>query len=176
MLASNMYLNRHNKIGAYIHWVILKDLGAEVTEQWYNHVPKTSTEVSNHSIMWDMQILTDARLSHNRPDIVVHNREKKTCLMIDVAVPQDRNVIKTTAEKIRRYRDLEIEVQQCWNLNSVRAIPVVVGALGTVNKNITPYLNAISEKIEFKIVQNIALMGTQRILRNVLRPDVKKQL
>jgi hypothetical protein len=35
----------------------------------------------------------------NRPDIIIKNKKDKTCLLIDVAIPSDRNVIQKEAEK-----------------------------------------------------------------------------
>jgi hypothetical protein len=35
----------------------------------------------------------------NRPDIIVKNKKDKTYLLIDVAIPSDKNVIQKEAEK-----------------------------------------------------------------------------
>jgi hypothetical protein len=35
----------------------------------------------------------------NRPDIMIKNKKDKTCLLIDVAIPSDKNVIQKEAEK-----------------------------------------------------------------------------
>jgi hypothetical protein len=35
----------------------------------------------------------------NRPDIIIQNKKDKTCLLIDVAIPSDKNVIQKEAEK-----------------------------------------------------------------------------
>jgi hypothetical protein len=36
----------------------------------------------------------------NKPDIVIHDNEKGKCILIDAAIPRDRNVIEKEAEKI----------------------------------------------------------------------------
>jgi hypothetical protein len=36
-----------------------------------------------------------------------------TCILIDVAIPGDRNVVKKEAEKILKYKDPTIEMQPC---------------------------------------------------------------
>jgi len=36
-------------------------------------------------------------------------------MLIDVAVPGDRNVTKKEAEKILKYKDLTMEIQRMWN-------------------------------------------------------------
>ena len=89
---------------------------------------------------------------------------------MDVSVPVCANVIRKEAEKITKYRDLEIEIQKCWNLRKVRTVPIVVGALGTVSEGILQYISLLSPHIEFTTVQKTALLGTAHILRNFLTP------
>ena len=38
------------------------------------------------------------------------NNNNKTCILIDVAISGDRNVIEKEAEKILKYQDLTIEI------------------------------------------------------------------
>ena len=121
-------------------------------------------------IMWDRKITTDKNVNYNRPDITIHDTKTKKCLFVDVSIPVCNNVIKKEAEKITKYRDLEIEVQKCWNLRKVRTIPIVIGALGTVSTGIQEYLKLLSKNIKFNIVQKTALLGTAHILRNFLTP------
>jgi hypothetical protein len=59
--------------------------------------------------------------------ILIRDNEKGTCMLIDVAIPGDRNVIQKEAEKILKYKDLTIEIQRMWNVKT-RAIPVTIGA------------------------------------------------
>jgi hypothetical protein len=35
----------------------------------------------------------------NRPDIIVKNKKDKTCLLIDVTIPSDKNIIQKEAER-----------------------------------------------------------------------------
>ena len=80
------------------------------------------------------------------------------------------NVVKKEAEKITKYRDLEIELQKCWSLKSICTIPVVIGALGTVTLGVNGYLKTISQEINFDVIQRTALLGSAHILRNFLTP------
>jgi hypothetical protein len=43
---------------------------------------------------------------------------KKEHVLIDVAIPGDRNVIQKEAEKILKYKDLTIEIQHMWNVKT----------------------------------------------------------
>ena len=170
MLAANQYLFRHDQVGKYIHWHILKDLGLKVTDSWIQHVPENVTTHKEMIIMWDKAILTDKKLNCNRPDITIHNTKARECIFVDVAIPVCANVIKKEAEKITKYRNLEIEVQKCWNLSRVHTIPIVVGALGTVSTTILENVKLLSPNIKFSIIQKTALLGTAHILRNFLKP------
>jgi hypothetical protein len=44
-------------------------------------------------------VQTDRTIPNNKPDIIIRDSEKGTCMLIDVAIPGDRNVIKKEAER-----------------------------------------------------------------------------
>jgi phage pi2 protein 07 len=71
----------------------------------------------------------------NRPDILIKNKEDKTCLLIDVAIPSDKTVIQKEAEKELKYKNLSIEIQRMWNMKYL-VIPVIIGATGIVRKSL----------------------------------------
>jgi len=48
-------------------------------------------------------VQTDRTIPNNKPDIVIRDKEKGTCMLIDVAISGDRNVIQKEAEKILKY-------------------------------------------------------------------------
>ena len=62
-------------------------------------------------IIWNQQVRTDRAVPNNKPDIIIRDDKEGTCMSIDVAFPEDRNVIKKEAEKILIYKDLVIEIQ-----------------------------------------------------------------
>jgi hypothetical protein len=55
-------------------------------------------------------VQTDRTILNNKPDTIIRDNEKGTRMVIDVAIPADRNVIKEEAEKILKYKDLIIEI------------------------------------------------------------------
>ena len=84
--------------------------------------------------MWNQQVQTDRTIPNNKPDIIFRDNEAGTCMLIDVAISGDRNVIKKEAEKILKYKDLTIEIQRMWKVKT-RVIPVIIGAIGTISKS-----------------------------------------
>ena len=51
-------------------------------------------------LLWDFSIQTEKRIEHNKPDIVVLDKKKKLCLVIDVACPFDTRIKRKGQEKI----------------------------------------------------------------------------
>ena len=60
------------------------------------------------TILWKQKVQTDRTITNNKPDIIIRGDEKGTCMLIDVAISGDRNVIKKEAENILKYKDLTI--------------------------------------------------------------------
>ena len=42
------------------------------------------------------------------------DKKMKSCMLIDLAVPYDRNTSVTVAEKLSKCKDLEIEIARMW--------------------------------------------------------------
>jgi uncharacterized protein YcsI (UPF0317 family) len=91
-LAKNEYLMRHDKVGAHLHYSVWKALGIEMTDKWYTHAPKQVYEHEDVRVFWNQGVHTDRKVTANKPDIVIKNKKEKTCILIDVAIPGDRNV------------------------------------------------------------------------------------
>ena len=55
-------------------------------------------------------------------------------MLMDAAIPRDRNVIKKETEKILKYKDLIIQIQCMWDVQA-KVIPVKIWGTGTVSKS-----------------------------------------
>jgi hypothetical protein len=56
-------------------------------------------------------------------------------MLIDVAVPGDRNVIKKEPEKILKYKAFIREIQRMWKVKA-KVIAVIRGATRTISKSL----------------------------------------
>ena len=148
-LAKTKYLHRHDKAASYLHWNICKELNINVEEKWYEHEPQTVTERDNITILWDMPIQTDREIKANRPDIVIKDQQEKSCLLIDMSIPTEKNTSVIVTEKLSKYKDLEIEIER-------------------IKKGLEKYTKQIPGNIKISELQKIALLGTSRILRKTL--------
>jgi hypothetical protein len=109
ILAKEQYVKRHDKMSAQIHFNTCKEIGVQLDKRhWYEHVPNSVvTNLGGKvTILWNQQMQTDRTIPNNKPDIIIRDNENRTCILIAVAIPGDRNVIKKEAEKILKYKDL----------------------------------------------------------------------
>jgi len=99
--------------------------------------------------MWNQQVQNGRPIPNNKPDIIIPDNEKGTYMLIDIAISEDRNVIKKVADKIIKYKDLTIEIQRMWNVKT-NGIPVIIGVSGTISKSFRKYVSNIPRKHEVK--------------------------
>jgi hypothetical protein len=119
------------------------------------------------TILWNQQVQTDRTIPNNQPDIVICGNKKRTCMLINVAIPGGRNVIQKEAEKILKYKDLAIEIQRLWNVKT-RVIPVIIAATGTISKSFRKYVSTIPGNHEVSYLQKTAILGTAHKLCRVM--------
>jgi len=72
-------------------------------------MPKPVYEDGDVTMLWNQAVHTDREVTANRPYIIIKNNKEKTCTLIDVAIPADRNVGQNEAEKKLKYKGLCIE-------------------------------------------------------------------
>ena len=120
MLARKDYKRRHDKVCLNLHWTLCRKYGLEVSKKWYQH--KVGSVVENEK--------------HRRPDIVVVNKEKNECTIIDVANPGDHNLAHKKFEKLDNYSELRLEVAKMWNKKTV-VVPIYNRCIGLSTKGST---------------------------------------
>jgi hypothetical protein len=83
----------------------------------------------------------------------------KICLLIDVAIPSESNVIQKDSEKKLKYKNLSIEIRRMWNMKCF-VLPVIIGATGIVTRGLKKYLETIPGKHSIDSLQKTAVLGT----------------
>jgi hypothetical protein len=104
------------------------------------------------NVLWNQQVPNNRTIFNYKLDIVIHDNENGTCMLLDVALSGDRYVINKESEKILKYKGLIIEIQCTWNVKS-RVIPVITGANGSISESFRQYLSNILGKQEIKELQ-----------------------
>ena len=77
----------------------------------------------------------DHLISARRPDLIIVNKKKRICWIVDFAVLADHVVKLKESKKRDKYQDLARELKKLWNMR-VMLIPIIIGVLGTVTKGL----------------------------------------
>jgi len=135
ILAKKLYIQRQGRACAELHFNICKEIGVKLdNEHWYDHVQKSAapSHESKVTIFWNQQVQINRSISTNKLDTIIRDNRKGTCMLINVAIPGDRNVIQKESEKILKYKDLIIYIRGLWNVKA-KVIPVIIRVTGTIS-------------------------------------------
>ena len=98
---------------------------------------------------------------------MLYKHERKYHL-IDITVPGDKRIELKEQEKIDIYSELRQEEKNISNLSQVVVVSVVIGALGVTSKRLKDWLEKLNVKSSIDLLQKAALLGTAKIVRQVL--------
>ena len=124
-------------------------------------------ENDTHKLLWQFDIYTDHLIRARTPDLIINNKKKRICKIVDFALPADHRIKLKECKKKDKYFDLAREVKILWNMQ-VTIIPIVIGAFGTVTKGLLKELEDLEVGGRVETSQTTALLRTARILRRVL--------
>ena len=79
-------------------------------------------------------IQCDREIKTRKPDIVVVNKNDRSCAIIDIGITGHIRISEKEKGKIERYQELKRETKRTWNIRSIKVTPVVVGALGSTHQ------------------------------------------
>ena len=111
---------------------------------------------------------TDREVTANSPDIIIKSKKEKPCILIDLAIRADRNIVQKAAEKKLKYNSLCIKIQRMWNLKCT-IVPVKIGATRIVRRSLRKHLEDIPTKHSVDSLQKTAVLGTSHIIPKVLQ-------
>ena len=120
-----------------------------------------------HKLPWDFDIETDHLISGRRPDLIIINKNERTCKIVDFAVPADQWVKLKECENRDNYLGLARELKKLWDMKVI-ILSIVIGAFGTVTKGLVQKLEDLEIMGRVETVQTTALLRSARILRRVL--------
>ena len=131
----------------------------KVTRNWYEQ---------GIEIFWKVEIKTTTKIKHNRPDIVAKVPGERKWQLIDIATPQDHNIVSKENEKVDKYIDVASVIRTEHKVNA-EIVPLVIGALGTVSKRLKRYIDVVGIPSIIGTAQISTITSTSEILRDVLR-------
>ena len=70
------------------------------------HNPAAVLENDTQKFLWDIDIQTDNLISARKPDLIIINKKKRNCKIVDFTVPADHRIKLKESEKKNKYLDL----------------------------------------------------------------------
>ena len=75
------------------------------------HNPAPILKNDTHKLLWDFDIHTDHLILARRPELII-NKKKRTCKIVNFAVPADHRIKLKECENKDKYFDLARELQK----------------------------------------------------------------
>ena len=170
MLAEGRYTTRHNNVCRVIHWRLCQKYGFEAHERSWKHTPQPFLENEQVKITYDAPIPAARHITESavRPDIVVLDKHTRKGYIIDVCVPNDYGVGRQEREKVTKYQDLKNDIKDTYRYEPVDIIPIVIGATGTMKRNLQHYIQLLPCKVTSLELQIEVIRETVSMLKRAL--------
>jgi hypothetical protein len=97
----------------------------------------------------------------------LHDKEEYTCLLINVAIPDNSNVNTKEPEELSKCKDSGIEVSRLCKVET-KIVPVITGALRTIKKGLVQNLQLLPGLPSATELTKITLMSTAYLICKVL--------
>jgi hypothetical protein len=166
-LAQSEYKNRHDIFAKIIHMnLAVKFNLLKNTQPHYSYTPESCLENDSYKLYFDRTILTDIHIKHNRPDIIILNKQQKQAYLLDIAVPNSHNITQTYNTKINKYLELSVAMRNLWCLEKNSILPLVISATGIVPQSLFKNLkildldNTLVVEIQNSILKNEFYKGS----------------
>lgn len=160
------YKKRHDEVVRCLHFQFTKRYGLNKNHRLKNYCVQNVLSNERVKIKSDVPILTELRIDHNKPDLMVHDLRAKEILLVEVGIT-NKNIISTTElTKARKYELLANELKCIYPGTKVTIVPVVMTWDGLVTKHFKAYMKQID--VSDKLVSYIQTVVLKRTLESIL--------
>jgi hypothetical protein len=148
VLAQSEYKKRHDIFAKIIHM----------------NLAESCLENDNYKLYFDRTVLTDIHIQHNRPDIIILNKQQK----------QAHNITQTYNTKINKYLELSVAMRNLWCLEKISILPFIISATGIVPQSLFKNLKILDLENTLVVeIQKGILLYSCHIVRKFLNIDTE---
>jgi len=148
-----------------IYKAILKDYCSLPEMNIINNPPKCYiTDDNNITLTFNKNLLMDNINDHfaRRPDIYLENTSEQKAYIIDVAIVNDKNIVKAYGSKLETYSTLSQKLRESKRLKYVYIYPVIITINGFINKVSVNKLNKLGLELNYvKMIRTIIIREMQ---------------
>ena len=174
MMSVRYYLPiRHDVIAKIVYNALIHKKNPSYRKRDFES-PEYIHKEGNLEYWWNISIKTATKIPHNKPDLILWDRDEKICQIIEFSCPADINVSSKIEEKVATYGPLIRNLQIMYKDYRFKMIPVVVGALGTIPNATKESLKEMKfSKIEInkllRKLQNNSVRETVKICKTFMK-------
>ena len=122
---------------------------------------------------WNILIKSATKIPHNKPDLIIWNKETKLCSIIEFSCSFDTNIGRKVNEELEIYDPLVWNFQILYPNYKYKVAPIIIGAMGFVLKSLINYLKMIGfdereSKTLTRILKVKLILGTVKICKTFL--------
>ena len=77
------------------------EIQPERSEKWYEHAPEGVVENKEVKILWDVMIQCDTEIKTRKSDIVVVNKNERSCAIMVLLYLETSELMKKRRKKLR---------------------------------------------------------------------------
>jgi hypothetical protein len=93
----------------------------------------------------------------------------KNTFLIDIAIPNTQNLVKTITDKQNKYQELANEICAVCKQNAAQVISIVISSTGVIRKSLSQSIKRLNLHPNTYIqMQKSVILGTCSIVRNFL--------
>jgi hypothetical protein len=155
------YKKRHAEVVRCLHFQFTKKYGLNRSKKLKNYKVQTVISNENVKIKSDVPILTELRIDHNKPDLLIHDLRAKEITLVEVGITNKKSLATTELTKARKYELLANEFTCLYPNTKVTVIPVVMSWDGLVTRHFKRYMQQLQVKSKLQAyMQTVVLKRT----------------
>jgi hypothetical protein len=127
----------------------------------------------NKKAIWKISItnyiLIDIHIKHNRPDIIILNKQQKQAYLLDIT-----QIYNT---KINKYLELSVAMRNLWCLKKISILPLIISATGIVPQSLFKNIKVLDLGNTLVVeIQKGILLYSCHIVRKFLNIDTEHNI
>jgi hypothetical protein len=113
--------------------------------------------------------LIDIHIKHNRPDIIILNKQQKQAYLLDIT--------QTYNTKINKYLEFSVAMRNLWCLEKISILPLIISATGIVPQSLFKNIKVLDLGNTLVVeIQKGILLYSCHIVRKFLNIDTEHNI
>ena len=156
---------RHDELVKCVHLHMARRYGFTNQSKISGYKPDPVLQNQNATIKADKHIATHSAISHNKPDIFIHDKANNEIIIIEVGITNAETLVKVEIEKARKYTTLAEELRLQLKATRTTIIPIVISWDGLVTRHHKKYLEKLNIPTNIQAyLQTVAIKKTAEII------------